>query len=57
VRGKTRTVYVPVDFTEEVRTWIDEHRRLKRLLQEISQLSVALVRSHVQERKWRQGRL
>jgi Family of unknown function (DUF6788) len=57
VRGKTRTVYVPVDFTEEVRTWIDEHRRLKRLLQEISQLALALVRSHAQERKRRQGRL
>ena len=41
-RGKTRTVYVPVDFTEEVRSWIDEHRRLKALLQEISQLSLAL---------------
>jgi hypothetical protein len=57
VRGKTRTVYVPVDFTEEVRTWIDEHRRLKRLLQEISQLALALVRSHAQEQKRRQGRL
>ena len=56
VRGKTHTVYVPVDFTEEVRAWIDEHRRLKRLLQEISQLSLALVRSHAQERKRRQGR-
>jgi hypothetical protein len=57
VRGKTRTVYVPVDFTEEVRLWIDEHRRLKRLLQEISQLTLALVRSHAQERKRRRGRL
>jgi hypothetical protein len=57
VRGKTRTVYVPVDLTEEVRSWIDEHRRLKRLLQEISQLALALVRSHVQQRKRRQGRL
>jgi hypothetical protein len=56
-RGKTRTVYVPVDFTEEVRSWIDEHRRLKRLLQEMSQLTLALVRSHALERKRRQGRL
>ena len=57
VRGKTHTIYVPVDFTEEVRSWIEEHRRLKRLLQEISQLTLALVRSHAQERKRRRGRL
>jgi uncharacterized protein DUF6788 len=57
VRGKTHTVYVPVDYTEEVRSWIDEHRRLKRLLQEMTQLALALVRTHAQERKRRQGRL
>jgi DNA-binding transcriptional regulator LsrR (DeoR family) len=56
VRGKTHTVYVPFDFTEEVRSWIEEHRRLKRLLQEITQLSLALVRSHAQEQKRRHGR-
>jgi hypothetical protein len=56
-RGKTRTVYVPIDFTDEVRSWIDEHRRLKALLQEISQLSLDLVRSHARERKRRKGRL
>ncbi len=55
-RGKTHTVYVPIDFKDEVRSWIDEHRRLKRLLQEISQLSLALVRSHAQEQKRRKGR-
>ncbi|MGH7880064.1 MAG: DUF6788 family protein [Candidatus Binataceae bacterium] len=56
VRGKTHTVYVPVDFTEEVRSWIEEHRRLKRLLHEITQLSLDLVRSHAQERKRRGSR-
>ena len=56
VRGKTHTIYVPVDFTEEVRSWIEEHRRLKRLLQEITQLSLALVRSHAQEQQRRRGR-
>ncbi len=56
VHGKTHTVYVPVDFTEEVRSWIEEHRRLKRLLREITQLSLELVRSHAQEQKRRAGR-
>ena len=56
VRQKTHSVYVPVDLLEEVRSWIDEHRRLKRLLQEISQLTLALVRGHAQARQRRRGR-
>ena len=55
-QGKSHSMYVPVDFTEEVRSWIEEYRRLKRLLREISQLTLQLVRSHVQQRRRRQGR-
>ena len=54
--GKNHTLYVPVDFTEEVRSWIEEHHQLQRLLKEISELSLMLVRSHAQERKKRRGR-
>jgi len=56
VQGKTRAMYVPIDFTEEVRSWIEEHHKLQNLLREISELSLMLVRSHVQERKRRRGR-
>ena len=45
-QGQTRTVYVPRDLTEEVTASIREHQRLKRLLREISQLQLALIRSH-----------
>jgi len=55
-KGKTRTVYVPLDLVEEVKGWIEEHRRLKRLTQEISQLVIAQVRTHVTARKRRAGR-
>jgi hypothetical protein len=55
-QGKTHALYVPVDFREEVRSWIEEYHKLQRLLREISQLSLMLVRSHVQERKRRRGR-
>jgi hypothetical protein len=55
-QGKSRTVYVPRDLVDEVRSWIDNHRRLKRLLKEISDLSLALVHSHAQHRKRRRGR-
>ena len=54
--GKTRTVYVPVDLLDEVRQWVAEHQRLKRLQAEISQLTLALVTTHTTSRKRKKGR-
>jgi hypothetical protein len=54
--GKTRTVYVPIDLTEEVQASISEHRRIKRLLREITQLQLALIRAHRTEQARRAGR-
>jgi Family of unknown function (DUF6788) len=56
VQGKTQAVYVPKDLVTDVRSWIEEHRRLKRLLREINQLTLALIRGHVQQRRRQQGR-
>ena len=56
VQGKTRTVYVPFDLLDDVRSWIDNHKRHKTLLAEIHQLSVALVRTHAQNQKRKAGR-
>jgi hypothetical protein len=55
-RGKTRSVYVPKELLSEVRSWIARHRKLKELLKEIHQLSVALVRTHCQNRRRKAGR-
>jgi Family of unknown function (DUF6788) len=55
-QGKTRTVYVPLDLLDEVRAWLAEHKRLKALLAEIHQLSVALVKTHAQHHKRKAGR-
>jgi len=54
--GKTRTVYVPLDLKDEVQACIQEHRRLRRLLREITQLQLALIRSHKTEQVRRDGR-
>jgi hypothetical protein len=54
--GRTRTAYVPKDLVEEVRTWIQEHRRLKALTREVSQLALALIKGHVRHRRLRKGR-
>lgn len=54
--GKTRTVYVPQDLVDEVRSWVQEHQRLKTLIHEVTQLSLALIQGHVTDRRRRRGR-
>ena len=56
VKGKTRTVYVPFDLLDDVRSWIAEHKRQKTLQDEIHHLTVALIRIHVQTRRRKAGR-
>ena len=54
--GRLRTIYVPQDLLAEVQAWVQEYRRLKILIDEVSQLTLALIRSHVRHRKLRRGR-
>jgi hypothetical protein len=54
--GKTRSVYVPKDLLPEVRAWRAEHRRLKTLLREIHQLTLALLRARARLLKLKAGR-
>ncbi len=49
VQGKTHTVYVPKDMVEEVREWIKNHRRMQRILKEVSKLNMAIIHRHVPE--------
>ena len=55
-QGKTRSLYVPKPLLPEVRTWLAEHKRLKTLLHEIHQLSVALLRARARMLKLKDGR-
>ncbi len=54
--GKTRTVYVPQELLDEVRSWVQEHQRLKALTHEVSQLTLALIQGHVPDRRRHGGR-
>jgi len=55
-QGKTRSAYVPQALLPQVQQWQNEYRRLKRLLGEISQLSLALVKTHPTRQRRRAGR-
>ena len=49
--NKTKTVHVPVDMVKEVRRWTEEHKRVKKLLREISQLSMEIIKHHVRRKR------
>jgi hypothetical protein len=46
-KTKTRTVYVPMDLVPEVKQWTQTYHQLKKLIQEVSRHSRALIRGHV----------
>ena len=50
-KGKTRTVYVPLDLAPEVKAWTQEHKRLKQLVRKVTTHSLALIRRHVAARR------
>jgi hypothetical protein len=51
LKGKTRTVYVPVGMVEEVRRWTEQYRRLKQLIRKETRQSLAIIHGHVASRR------
>ncbi len=51
VKGKTRTVYVPIAMAKEVVEWTKEFRRLKKLSREVTHHSLAIIRRYVANRR------
>jgi len=55
-KGKTRSVYVPLDLLPEVLQWVQEYKRIKPLLRQISQLAMARIRAHTNSKRRKAGR-
>lgn len=53
VRGKTQSLYVPVDLVKEARRWVEEYRRARKVLAEVSELNRAIIRAHVSTKRAR----
>lgn len=51
VAGRSHATYVPRDLEKQVRRWNQEHKRVKQLLKEISDLSEQIIRTYVSSRK------
>jgi hypothetical protein len=53
VRGKTQSLYVPVDKVEDARRWVNEYRRVRQVLREVSELDRAILRAYVSSKRAR----
>ena len=49
-RGRTKTVYVPMDMVKEVKAWTREYRKLRRLIRTVTTHSMGIIRRHVANR-------
>jgi hypothetical protein len=50
-RGRTRTLYVPMELVATVKQWTRNYRQLKGLIRQVTRHSRALIHSHVANRR------
>jgi hypothetical protein len=50
-RGRTRTLYVPMELVVEVKQWTLNYRHLKRLIRQVTRHSRALIHGHLANRR------
>jgi hypothetical protein len=51
VRGRSHSTHVPRDLEKTVRQWNEEHKRVKQLLKEISELGEQIVRGYAADKR------
>ena len=47
VKGKTKSIYIPVAIADEVESWVKEHQRIKKILKEIDGMNEQIIRMYV----------
>ena len=50
-RGRTHTLYVPMELVAQVRQWTLNYRQLKQLIRQVTRHSRALIHSHTANRR------
>jgi hypothetical protein len=51
VRGRSATTYVPKALWEQVRAWNTEHKKIKRVLKDLSAIGEQMIRNHVTDQR------
>jgi hypothetical protein len=56
VKGKTRSIHVPIELVPEVQQWVHEYKRIKPLIHHLSQLALAQIQTHAKAQRRKAGR-
>lgn len=51
VKGKSVATYVPKSLWEQVRKWNQEHKKIKRILKQISDINEQIIRNYVTDQR------
>lgn len=51
VAGRSVATYVPKDLWDEVRAWNAEHKKIKRVLKDLSAIAEQIIRNHVGDQR------
>ena len=51
VKGKTKAVYVPVSMETEVEQWVNEYKKIKKILKEIDTMSEQIIKQQVKTKR------
>jgi len=50
-KGRTTTIYVPLELVPEAKVWTANYQRLRKLIRTVTRHSLGLVRGHVANRR------
>lgn len=50
-KGRTRTVYVPMELVSDVKSWTRTYQQLKKLIRQVTRHSLAIIHRHVANRR------
>ena len=51
VEGRSVATYVPKDLWDKVRAWNREHKKIKRVLKELSEINEQIIRNYVGDKR------
>jgi hypothetical protein len=51
VAGRSVALYVPKELWSQVRSWNREHKKIKRVLKDLSQINEQIIRNHVGDKR------